>query len=269
MSERDQLVKTYIGRVLSLQQQKKDQLQQAELGDIAKELGLSESEIAEVEKEASDHFARGQGFVRYARWDDAIAELKEARSFSPLRVDLLHELALAYQSRYKEKQQKADREEARRLAKQTLELNPKHEPSFALLNALDQKPTSSGSSIASALFLGLAIIPVIAGLGYVLSSRTSSYSGSSYQAPPLGLKAPSTPYTPSAYVPPKPANDDVELPVEFDAGEKGEGLVFNNRGTILNNYPDSSFLNVIGDFENTGPREYSLIKLQMQQTQQM
>ena len=263
MSEREQLVKTYIGRILSLQQQKKDQLQQAELKDVARELGLSESEIAEVEKEASDHFERGQGFVRYARWDDAITELKEALSFSPLRVDVLHELASAYQSRYKEKQQKADREEARRLAKQTLELNPKHEPSFALLNALDQKPAaSSTSSLGSALFLGLAIVPIIAGLGYVFSSVSSSTSD--YQASPSGLEGSSTPRTPSVYVPPKPANEDVELPVEFEAGEKGPGLVFHNRGTILNNYIDSSFLKLLGEFENTGKFEYSLIKLQMQ-----
>ena len=258
MSERDQLVKTYIGRVLSLQQHKKEQLQQEELKAIARELGLSGDEIAEVEKEASDHFERGQGFVRYARWDDAINELKEARSCSPLRLDILHELALAHHSRYKEKQQRSDREEAQRLAKQTLELNPKHEPSFALLNALDQKPSSKSSSIGAALLLGLLIVPVIAGVGY-LSSRDPGPGAA------LSARSPATPLsTAPPYVPPPPTNNDVELPVEFEAGEKGEGLVFHNRGTILNNYPGSSFLNVIGELENTGRREYSQIKLQMQ-----
>jgi hypothetical protein len=132
-----------------------------------------------------------------------------------------------------------------------------------LLNALDQKPAPKpSSSIVSALVLGALIFPLIAGVGYLLSMSTES------EAPrPKGLLSlPPPTKTPSAYVPSAPIKNDadVEPVVEFEAGEKGEGLHFTNRGTILNNYTDSSYLKVLGDIENKGNKEFSSIKLQIQ-----
>ena len=137
---------TYIQRVLALKEERAAALSEEELREVALEIGLTETDLAAVEAAAADHQLRGQGFLEHRRWDDAIRELEEAVAVSPNQVDRLHALAGAYSGRWQEGRDPDDRSRAELVARQCLELDPRHEASIEVLNDLDRSPAVTSTS---------------------------------------------------------------------------------------------------------------------------
>ena len=137
----DEIISTYIGRLEALQHQREAQLTEAELHAVARELGLSEADLARAEEAAEAHLTRGRGFAQHKLYDDAIAELKAAATLRPLAIEPARALADAYAQRWRIGGATADRDEAARLARRWVELDPGDPAAFALISSLKHAPS--------------------------------------------------------------------------------------------------------------------------------
>ena len=162
---RNDVLQTYLSRILALKDQQPAGLSAAELEAIALELGLTAADLAAGQAEAERFVQRGQGFMRHRRWDDAITELSAAAALAPDRLAVLHALAEAHSARWRTGRDRQDRDRAEALARRCLSLSPDHEASFTLLNALDgQSLIGQVPGRPAALPLTMALV----GLGAVV-----------------------------------------------------------------------------------------------------
>jgi hypothetical protein len=137
-----------------------------DLEAVARELGMSDADMAQVEQVAKEHLERGSGYCRHHQWDEAIAELSTAAALRPTDVGTLHLLAEAYAGRWRGGSKKlSDRAEAERVAKRCIELKPDYEPPFALLEELDAKPEPAAviAPVSERVARQTKIIPAILG----------------------------------------------------------------------------------------------------------
>src|SRR5688572_23528065 len=109
-----QALDSYVERLLALKSAEDDDLDAAELREIALELGLSEEDLENADAAASKYLKRGQGFAEHDRWDDAIAELTNAMALQPQRPEVLFALADAHAERWRVQRRSADRSAADR-----------------------------------------------------------------------------------------------------------------------------------------------------------
>ena len=131
-------LRAYIEKVLELLHRSEDKSPTSlELDAVARELGLSPGDRARLESTAADALARGQGFLEHGRPQDAVAELETAAALRPDHVETLHALASARAALAVDENSAPDDAAARALVRRTLALEPRHDPSFELLNRLD------------------------------------------------------------------------------------------------------------------------------------
>lgn len=133
----DEILRTYIENVLRIQQERdRNTLSDDELRQIALESGMTESDLANVRQRTEDCVDRGQGFIRYENWHDAIEELEQARALAPYDVNVLTLLATAYVGRGRERRDDADNDRARSIAERALLLDPKNDTALRIVSAL-------------------------------------------------------------------------------------------------------------------------------------
>ena len=137
---REKILRDYIQKVEEVREQRHRELNTQELQAIAGELGISEADLAAAARRAQDHTDRAGHFATYQRWDDAIAEGREAVALAPTSVHAKHLLATGHLGRWRERGAEGDRYEAARLARECLNLDPNHRQSVALLNEADKIP---------------------------------------------------------------------------------------------------------------------------------
>ena len=77
--------------------------------------------IEQMRQHLDDSINRGQGFLRYQNWDDAVGELERARALSPNSTDVLLPLAAAYAGRWHATGSKEDRALALQRAERALQ----------------------------------------------------------------------------------------------------------------------------------------------------
>jgi tetratricopeptide (TPR) repeat protein len=132
----DRLIEVYLQRLLELRQSQP--LQQTDLEALALELGMTAEDLEVARQQAQDHLTRGQGYGQFQRWDEAIEELTQAVALNPIDPEMLQGLAAAYQARYQQRRQAADKTAAIALAKQCLALQPNDMAAIELISRLDQ-----------------------------------------------------------------------------------------------------------------------------------
>ncbi len=134
----DDPVREYIDRVLRLQDERRAvTLTQADLEDIAREVGLTDDDLVAVHAEVQAHRARAAGFRRHDLLDDAIIQLREALALAPTDPDIAMELADALVS-----SPSSDPNEARELALKVLDLDPNRDDAFALVAKIRKPKTT-------------------------------------------------------------------------------------------------------------------------------
>lgn len=149
MSESDEMIQAYIQKVLKLQQEQKQRpLDTDEMSRIAEELGMSDADMAFINRRLQDYIARGQGYSRYEDWESAIEEFQQAVTLSPNNIEALYGLANAYRHRWQHKGSKDDLNNAKNYVKRALQINATHDPSFKLASELNKgvntKPSNFG-----------------------------------------------------------------------------------------------------------------------------
>jgi tetratricopeptide (TPR) repeat protein len=167
--DRDSIIRSYVERITALEASRREALTAGDLHDLARDLGMSDDDLAAADAARRAHLERGRGHARYRQWDDAIRELREALAFEPMDVETLHALALAYRDRWRERGYSADREEAGALSHRVLEIDPRHEESFVLLGEIDPRPPIADPTRGRFLRVIFSLAAIIAvGLGLLM-----------------------------------------------------------------------------------------------------
>jgi tetratricopeptide (TPR) repeat protein len=145
-ANRDIILHNYIERVMDLQRARRDALSLDDLKSVARELGMSDEDMAAADTAARDYLERGNEHLSHKLWDDAVEELTNAVALDPSNPDALNALALAHRGRWLANGNELDHERAIAYARGALTYDPHHAASYQLLEELR---TSSGPSFST------------------------------------------------------------------------------------------------------------------------
>ncbi|MDB5032910.1 MAG: hypothetical protein JWQ98_151 [Chlorobi bacterium] len=156
----DRNIQNYIERITALQNERNSALSMSDLQSVARELGMSDDDLAAAEREAVNHRTRGMGLMRQGLWDNAVSELSASVGLHPSDVESLHGLAAAYAGRYREKADEGDRAQAESYAQQALAIDPNHAATFSLLGDLKKSSQGEPTRISPVARKRLTIVAV-------------------------------------------------------------------------------------------------------------
>ena len=228
------LLNKYIARLLTLKEQKRDELTETELKEIAQELGLTDSDLLEAEQEVKNHLERGQTYTQLKQWNEAQKEFEQAAEFAPLDIEVTYELAHFYFLKWQKTKKQSDLRFAQTKIVNCLELSPKHVGTITLFEQIEKakRKQKSFSRIKVFVFLFL-FLPIIAGTTFFVLNEIGYFS-----APRTGLEG---------------QNYTIEN-IEFIPNEQSEGLDFtvNHLKIIHPQYPSSDFeYDLVGNIKSS------------------
>lgn len=154
----ERLLQGYLARLMTLQDEREAWLEEADLEDAARDLGLTADDLARLEATVGGHRQRGHQFLQRRLWDEAIDEFRKATALRPFDAELHHALAEAYTGRWRAAGAEADRTAAERLARRTLELDTDHRAAYETLAELKRQRTTSGGPSPSSIRLSKALL---------------------------------------------------------------------------------------------------------------
>ena len=225
----ESILQDYIARLLSMQDERDEWLEEADLKTVARDLGLSDEDLARIDATTEAHRQRGQYFSQHDAWDDAVAEYRQAAALKPFDVSLVHTLAVAHASRFEETGMAEDREAAERYARRCIELDPTHQPSYELLAALKQLPATASPKPAApkTIVLVTAAAVIVVGAATLIFLNTSPDEAP--PPPPTATAAPDG-------APPS----EMQIPVRLLDADNAQDLRLDVQRSLLNDY-DSTF----------------------------
>ena len=233
----DDTIRRYLERALELADQRDDALQEADLAQIARELGLDDADLARIAAEVEDSLTRGRGFAERQMWSDAIRELRDAATLAPTRSEITLALAHALIERGEAK----DRTEAEQLARHVVATNPHHDQAYELLARLSQpaRPRADRTALMTVLIIASAIGGAVSYYA-TLPSPNEPAPGTATTRPAVVAASPAT-------APHAVTTGEVDLPVEWSGGD--DALRFTARKSRLANYEARSFYTLWGQIE--------------------
>lgn len=258
---KDDALQAYIQRILALKGQRDPDLTPEELEAIALEVGLTEADLEAGRRAGENHLARGAGYLKHQRWDDAVHELSQALALLPNRVDALIALAEAHRGRHAAEGDQADREAAMRLARRCLAIDPRHDPAFKLLNALDPADEPAGQRLGPWI-VGAAFVAVALFGGLAIMNRQPPPPAPVAVAPPEPA-AETDPEPPAREDAPPAGRDEADIPVTL-VGEKAKDLTIEARLTRANHYDSGSYYKLQAMLRNGGKREITELHAQIE-----
>ena len=231
----EQILQDYIARLLAMQDERQEWLGEHDLNAVARDLGLSDEDLARLDAVIEGHRQRGKNFGRHGAWDEAISEFRQAAVLDPFDVPLLYELAVAHASRWEDAKDPEDQADAERYARRCIELDPGHQPSYELLTTLKKPlvPTPAASRQRLLISIAAAVV-LIAALGVALaffSLQNTFPPNASPTSNPAPAPNPSPPTTDA------PPASEVAIPVRLLAD--GQALRLDVQRSLLNRYDDA------------------------------
>lgn len=232
-------LKRYVDKVLEIQDQE-NALSDSELRDIAKEIGLSQDDLAAIDKKVAEDERRAIGFMKHAIWSDAISEWKEVIALSPNHVTVRANLSFCYLKN-------GDHRNARLMADSALKADPSNTQAFEVLGQLSKR-----KSLNSILVMTVGTFA----LGFLLAFGMVAYQGSKEQntIPDQKDKLVIESKTVKGLVESK---DQSGFAVESNLPE---GLDFEAHLSEYTNYDDSSYYKLIGKIKNNTTQEIPELK---------
>ncbi len=266
MANQESTLSTYLKRVMALKEERRRTPSEEELKSVARELGLSDEDLAAIDQAAEDHAVRGQGYNEHGRYGDAITELDEAVGVAPRRVEWLHSLAQAHLGRWHEDRAPADRDRAETLARECLEIDPHHSASYEVLNGLDASPSATEPARRTAVVLSLfalaMLLTVVIAAMFLWNSKEDAGTPaadapavSAVNAPPPMLSEPSANQA---------AARELEIPATLDPGTTGVVLGLDVRLSRLVSYSTGkSFFTLNAILANRGATELDKLGMRL------
>src|SRR5690554_4230821 len=96
----DDTIRKYIDRALEVSHTSEHEVSADELAEIAREIGLTDADLARVDRAVEDGMTRGNNFLRQSMWDDAIRELDDVVALALTNARAKVALAECYVERY-------------------------------------------------------------------------------------------------------------------------------------------------------------------------
>jgi hypothetical protein len=177
--DRDDMIRSYVSRVMEVRERREGAMRAEDLRAIARDIGLSEEDLAAAEQEALDHIARGRQFLQHGRPDDAIAALSKAVALAPDQLDARIDLAQALRDRFRRTGRDEDRAASISQARACIDQDPSCQRAYLLLNELDQPAVGAGSSGAGVGALIAAALGAVILLGGVAAVGFLTFASSS------------------------------------------------------------------------------------------
>lgn len=140
----ENILQDYLVRLMTMQDQRQDWLEEADLKTAAQDLGLSDEDLKRLAAATEAHRTRGRSFTERGLWDEAVDAYNQAATLSPFDAESVHELARAYLGRWRVTGDEADHAAAERYAHRTLQLAPEHSASYEVLQELKRRPVRTG-----------------------------------------------------------------------------------------------------------------------------
>jgi len=254
-SKQADIIASYVTRVGDIQRTRSDTLADEELKSIALELGLKPADIARADQAADEHLRRAENYVSHDMFDDAIDQIRAAVVLRPLDSSVIRALAEAYAARWHRENNLNDRDEADRLARQAIDMDPDDQAAFALRKRLQGATRTAPPSRSSA---APAIIAIMVGVGVVFAGLTVAIGGSAWfllsandppppavevlqpvEAPVVAVPTPpgdvTISFTPSDLLPGaelSPAASELSI-YESSWSFKSSGRLLNDSGTVI------------------------------------
>jgi hypothetical protein len=162
------IVAKYVAQVLTILREKQAVAEQiAQLDKLSETLGLTEYDLAYLEKQFEDGLRRGQGYIRYKQWGKAIYELEQVILLKPLHTEGLYQIANAYKHQYRKTSHEADRKKALYYAERCLQTDAGKEEALALVGELQNRWLKWQSwTKRNSLWIFLIFLVLMAGVGY-------------------------------------------------------------------------------------------------------
>lgn len=161
-NQREQIIRKFVDHAMAAWND--DNTSHPDMKQVARGLGMSEEEIAEVVRVGEIYFEQGAAHRRADRLDEAIEQLTVAVAIDPSNVERLEELATAYGRRYVRDRSKADRKEAGRLVKRIRVLDPGRDAINAIVqsavNGSADDDEDAGQEAPAATVSGKSLKPV-------------------------------------------------------------------------------------------------------------
>jgi hypothetical protein len=184
------LLEKYIARLLELQQASVEQLTQAEMQEIAKEIGLTEQDLKDAEKIAADSLKRADTYQQVGKWNEAQRELQLAIDIQPFNPEVQYQFANFYFEKWKKLKQKADMQAMELHIQNILAKVPNHASAIQLMTNFQTEQQKNkrvkrwkrgfASVGISVLALGLLAFLKIIG---VFDPNPTGFEGRTYQIP--------------------------------------------------------------------------------------
>jgi hypothetical protein len=159
--DRDDMIRSYVSRVMEVRERREDAMSAEELRAIARDIGLSDEDLAAAERESVDHAQRGRQFLQHDRLNDGIDALQKSLALAPAEITVRLDLARALRDRYRASHNPQDRTQAAAHARRCIEQDPACQPAYPLLNELDAPPPSSNKAIPLVLFAVFGAVSVL------------------------------------------------------------------------------------------------------------
>lgn len=251
----DETVRKYIDRALEVSQASRDNLTDADLAEIARDVGLSSQDLARVNVAVSDGLQRGQSFLQQQAWDLAIQELDHIAPLAPNDVAVQVALGTGYAERYLAQHDETDATTALERLNHVMTLAPGNRQAASLIARVTQtsnvRPRTSPSPLAATMIM----LGVLVAIGMVL------YWVTRVDAPSVAFEETSAqPLTKTLISPPAETP-----PATFDTSFSAvDGLKFNLRHSEHKRYTEKSFVTVWADFEVTGAMEVEAVDGQLE-----
>ncbi|SFE81952.1 tetratricopeptide repeat protein [Thermoflexibacter ruber] len=156
------LLEKYITRLLDLQQRSAEQLTQAEIQEIAKEIGLTEQDLAEATQTVKDAIQRSQTYQEAGRWKEAEKELQLAADLQPFDANIESLLASFYLEKWKKFHRSEDFQAMEIHIEKCLSLSPRHAIATQLLKDLDTEKRRKQRNRKIKIALAVVILPFLA-----------------------------------------------------------------------------------------------------------
>lgn len=156
----ESILQDYLARLMTMQDQREDWLEEADLKAAAQDLGLSDADLERLDAATEAHRTRGRSFADRGLWDEAVEEYRQAATLNPFDAEATHELARAHLGRWHATGDALDRDAADRYAHRTLQLDPEHAGAYEVLQELKRRPsrtagpTQAEVKTSQALLLG-------------------------------------------------------------------------------------------------------------------
>jgi tetratricopeptide (TPR) repeat protein len=143
--------------VVVRQQEQHEDVDEATLQAVARDLGMSDEELLQARAEGQARKQRAQTLRQQQLIDEAIAELEQAHAFNPLDVEATVMLAEVLVKRGRKHDDGADLERARALCQAALKAAPANTEAASLLNVIQNNPAGERSAVPAGIIIGAAI----------------------------------------------------------------------------------------------------------------